>query len=157
MRTIRRRRLEKKTDYKSRFSLLKSNNPRLVARRTNRYLIVQIIQTSLAQDKVIVGLTSKALLEKGWPKAEEGSLKNKIAAYLIGFLIGKMAQKNNVKTVMFDIGMHRNVHKSRLYALLKGAIDSGLVVPHNPDILPSDKELEADEKFKLLKNRITKE
>ncbi|MDO8508415.1 MAG: 50S ribosomal protein L18 [Nanoarchaeota archaeon] len=157
MRTIRRRRLERKTDYKARFGLLKSQYPRLIARRTNRYVVVQIIETNKAQDKIVAGLTSKILLEKGWPKTSIGSLKNKTAAYLTGFLLGKMAQKKDIKEVVFDIGMHRNVHKSRLYAVLKGAIDSGLTIAHNPDVLPSEKDIESNDKYKPIMAKIIKE
>ena len=37
--TIRKRRYEGKTDYKARFFLLKSGKPRVVFRKTNRYLL----------------------------------------------------------------------------------------------------------------------
>ncbi len=156
MRTIRRRRLEKKTDYKARLALLKSNRPRLVLRKTNSYVIAQIIETKDSQDHVLVGITSKILLDKGWPKENEGSLKNKVAAYLTGFLIGKLAQEKGIKSAILDIGMHRNVHKSRLYALLKGSIDAGLKIPHNPEALPTEQELQKNEKFKQIINKIIK-
>ena len=61
MKLPRRRRLESKTDYKSRLALLKSEKPRLVVRKTNRYIIVQIVSSEIAQDKILVGKTSKKL------------------------------------------------------------------------------------------------
>ncbi|MCX8158684.1 MAG: 50S ribosomal protein L18 [Candidatus Pacearchaeota archaeon] len=136
MKTIKRRRREAKTDYRNRLVLLKSQKPRLVIRKTNRYIIAQIVVSEIAQDKIIVGLTSKVLLEKGWPRELSGSLKSLSAAYLTGFLVGKMAQKQNITSAILDIGMNRNIQKSRLFAALKGAIDSGLKIPHNPDCLP---------------------
>jgi large subunit ribosomal protein L18 len=155
--TIKRRRREAKTDYKARLVMLKSGEPRLVVRKTNRYIIVQIVKSEIAQDKVIVGLNSKILLSKGWPKENAGSLKSKTAAYLTGYLIGKEA-KGRIKSAIFDIGMYRNLKKSRLYAVLKGAIDAGLKIKHNPEILPQEKDIAPNKKleeiFKKIKPKI---
>lgn len=156
MKTVRRRRAEKKTDYKARFGLLKSGEIRLVVRKTNRYILAQFIETSHAQDKIIFGLTSKILIEKGWPKANMGSMKSLPAAYLTGFILGKLALQKNIKQAVLDIGMHRNIHKSRLYAVLKGTLDAGLKIPHNPEALPSDEDLQRNEKFRSILNKITK-
>lgn len=154
MKLPRRRRLEKKTDYKARFALLKSGAKRLVARKTNKYIIAQIVETEEAQDKVVIGISSKALLDKGWPKEYAGSLKSLSASYLTGLLLGKLANEKKISSAIFDIGMNRNIHKSRLYALLKGALDSGLKIPHKQESLPSDEELRKNEKLKNLTNRI---
>lgn len=143
--SIRQRRHECKTDYKARLNLLKSEKPRLVVRKTNRYVIAQIVISELAQDKVLFGVTSKALLSKGWPKEMEGSLKSLPAAYLTGMLLGHMA-KSKVKEAILDIGMYRNVKKSRIYAVVKGVIAAGLHIPHDPVALPSDEQLKANEK-----------
>jgi large subunit ribosomal protein L18 len=156
MRTIRRRRLEAKTDYKSRLALLKSQKPRLVVRKTNRYIIAQIVQTEIAQDKVIVGLTSKVLLSKGWPSELSGSLKSLGAAYLTGFLLGKLALKSGIKGVIVDIGMQRNTKNSRLFALVRGVVDAGVSVPHNPDVLPQMENIKNDKIAKLF-DKITGE
>ncbi len=142
-RTIRRRRLEAKTDYKSRLALLKSNKPRLVIRKTNKYVIAQLVISEVAQDKPIITLSSKDLLAKGWPKEKAGSLKSLAASYCLGLLIGKKA-KEKTKEAILDIGMYRNVPKSRIYAVLKGVLDSGLNIPHNPDALPSKEMLESN-------------
>ena len=150
MKIPRRRRLEKKTDYKSRFSLLKSGKNRLIVRKTNRYLITQLIETNIAQDKVIIGVTSKDLLELGWPKQKEGSLKSIMASYLTGILIGKLAKEKRIESAIFDIGMNRNVSKSRVFALLKGAIDSGMKIPYNPDSLPTEEDLLKNQNLKGL-------
>ena len=148
------RRLEGKTDYKARLSLLKSGKPRLVARKTNRYVIAQIIEAKQAQDKIILGINSKMLLAKGWPKDKEGSLKSLQAAYLTGFILGKLAQEKNIKSAIFEIGINRNVKKSRLYAVLKGALDAGLNIPHNPEALPSLSDLQKNERLKNFIERI---
>ena len=136
-RTIKRRRREAKTDYNLRLALLKSNKPRLVIRKTNRYIIAQIIETDVAQDKVLFGITSRDVLKK-WPKEKSGSLKSKDAAYETGLLLGEKA-KGKVKEAILDIGMNRNIHKSRIYAALKGVIDSGIRIAHDSKALPEIK------------------
>jgi len=153
MRTIRRRRQEGKTDYKARLALLKSNKQRLVIRKSNRYLIAQIVESDTAQDKVLFGLSSKSLIAKGWP--ENTSIKNLAAAYLTGFLLGKKA-KEKAKEVIVDFGMNRNVKKSKIYAVVKGAVDSGLKIIVSPDVLPTLEEIKSKDTHKLL-DKIAKE
>lgn len=138
--TVRRRRLEAKTDYKARLGLLLSGKPRLVVRKTNKYIIAQIVESEGAQDKVSFGVNSRELLSKGWPKEATGSLKSLQAAYLTGIMLGKIANKK-VKEAVLDIGMYRNVHGSRLYAVLKGVVETGIKIPHIPEVLPSDDKL----------------
>jgi len=147
MKTLRRRRKEAKTDYKARFNLLKSGKPRLVVRKTNRYILAQIVETEIAQDKVLVKVSSKDLLEKGWPKEKFGSLKSLQAAYLTGFLLGKKAKQ---KELILDIGLNRNVRGSRIFAVLKGAIDAGIKIHHDSSVLPTEERLKANEKLKDL-------
>lgn len=146
-RTIRRRRLEAKTDYKARITLLKSGKTRLVVRKTNKYLIAQFVSSDVAQDKVISGVISRDLIAKGWPEALKGSLKSIPAAYLTGFLLGKKAS-SKVKEAILDMGMQRNIQKSRLYAVLKGAIDAGVKIPHGEEAIPSTEKLETHKSLK---------
>jgi len=149
MRTLRRRRKETKTDYKARFSLLKSGKPRLVVRKTNRHIMVQIVQSEIAQDRVIAKASSKDLLEKGWPKAREGSLKSLQASYLTGLMLAK--KSGGINEAILDIGLQRNISGGRIYAVLKGAIEGGLKIPHSPKSLPTDERLKSNENlFKLL-------
>lgn len=139
-----RRRRSGKTDYKARLALLKSGLPRFVARKTNRYIITQVIKSKEAQDAVVCCANSKELLKYGWPF----SLKNIPAAYLTGFLLGIKAKKCKIKNVIFDIGLQRSTKGSRIYAALKGAIDAGLSAKYSEDIMPSEERL----KGKHLKN-----
>jgi len=147
MKTQKRRRREAKTDYKARLNLLKSGKPRLVVRKTNRYITAQIVESDIAQDKVITRVSSKDLLNNGWPKEKSGSLKSLQAAYLTGLFIAK---KSKVKDAILDSGLQRNVPGSRIYALLKGALEGGMTVPHNEKALPSDEKLNSNEKLKDL-------
>ncbi len=148
MKTIRRRRKAAKTDYKARLALLKSEKPRLVIRKTNRYIIVQLVESDIAQDKVIASAVSKELLTKNWPKESEGSLKSLPAAYLTGYLLVKKL-KSLPKSVVLDMGMQRNVHGGRIFAALNGAVDAGLKISHSKESFPSEERLNANKKIKI--------
>jgi len=150
-RTVRRRRKEGKTDYKARLVLLKSNQPRFVVRKSNRYILGQVIESENAQDKVISGVSSKELLNYGWPDTMKGSLKNMTAAYLTGFMLGK---KSKIKEGIFDMGLQRNVKRSRIYAFLKGLIDAEIKIPHSKETLPPEEMLLKNEKTGRLINPI---
>ncbi len=150
---LKRRRIEAKTDYLARMELIKAKKPRLVIRKTNRYIIAQLVETTIAQDAVIIGVTSKDLLTKGWPKEAQGSLKSLPAAYLTGFLLAKSA-KGKVKEVIVDFGLHRNVQKSRIYAVVKGALDAGLEIPCNEKALPDLESIQANEKVGSLVEKL---
>ncbi|MEK6928055.1 MAG: 50S ribosomal protein L18 [Nanoarchaeota archaeon] len=144
-RSLKRRRHECKTDFRSRLELLKSGKPRLVIRKTNRYIIAQIVHSTSAQDSIMFGASSKDLLTKGWPQELAGSLKSIPAAYLTGFLIAKLA-KAKVKEAILDLGMQRSQPKTRLFAALKGAIDGGLLIPHSEEALPAYSEISKNPK-----------
>jgi large subunit ribosomal protein L18 len=139
--TIRRRRQEGKTDYVARLALLKSEDPRIVARRSNRYMHVSLVSSEGAQDKVICLADSKELLAQGWPVKNAGSLKSLGACYLTGRMLAKRAQKHGIKKAILDIGIQRNAAGGRLYAVLKGLIDGGLHVPHSTEALPTNERL----------------
>ncbi len=148
-RTIRRRRHEGKTDYKARFYLLKSGKARVVFRKTNRFLQAQIVTSDIAQDKVIVTVSTKDLLQQGWPAKLAGSLKSLPAAYLMGCLLAK---KTKIKSGVLDIGLISHVPKSRIYAFVKGMKDSGFDIPVNDDVLPTDEMMNnKEETAKLIK------
>jgi len=151
--TIRRRRNEYKTDYRRRFILLKSNKPRLIVRKTNKYIIAQIVTSEIAQDKVLVSVTSKDLLQFGWPKENLGSLKSRAAAYLTGILIGVKA-KGKIKEAILDLGMHRSISGSRIYSAVKGAIDSGISIPCDEEYLPDLETIKNNDKIMKIFDKI---
>jgi len=121
-------------------------------RRTNRYIIGQIIESDVAQDKVIAVAHSKELLSHGWPENAAGSLKSRPAAYLTGYLLARKAKK--VKNAILDIGLSRNIKGSRLYAFLKGVVDGGLTIPHGKNALPSEESLASSEKGHALVEKV---
>ncbi|MBS3081476.1 50S ribosomal protein L18 [Candidatus Pacearchaeota archaeon] len=156
-RTVRRRRLEGKTDYRARLYLLKSNKPRVIFRKTNKYLQAQIVTTQIAQDKVIVNVSTKDLIQYGWPEKLKGSLKSLPAAYLMGHLLVKKSKE--IKEGVLDIGLLTHVPKSRMYAFVKGLRDAGFNIPCNEKILPDDalisKKQESAKLIKEIKEKLS--
>ena len=146
LRTLKRRRRENKTDYKLRRKLLESGIPRIVVRRTNKYFIIQSIESDEAQDKVISTINSKDLLKNGWDVKMAGSLKSIPAGYLTGLLFAKKVGGKG-KYIM-DLGMTRTIAGSRVFAVVKGLIDGGLEIPANEKIFPSEERLEGREEVK---------
>ncbi|AEA46977.1 50S ribosomal protein L18 [Archaeoglobus veneficus] len=148
-----RRRREGKTNYKKRLKLLLSRKPRLVVRVTNKRIIAQVVEYSPEGDRVIAAADSSMLPQFGW----KGDLNNTPAAYLTGLLIAKKALSKGVSEAVLDIGLHAPTRGSRVFAVLRGAVEGGLDVPHSPEVFPDDSRImgehiaayyeEAPEKF----------
>ena len=132
-----RRKREGKTDYRSRLKLLRSGKPRLVVRISLKNVSAQIIRATLKGDVVVASAHSKQLDKLGW----KGGESNMPASYLVGLLCGYRAINAGVKEAMFDLGMHVPTPGSKVFAALKGALDSGLQVPHDDKILPKTERL----------------
>ena len=142
------RRQAGKTDYKKRYAMLKSKKPRLVARILSKITVAQIVKYEVKGDVTLVGTTSLELKKFGWaPK------RNIPTAYLTGLLIGKKAIKKGIKQVIFDTGLHRPVTKGKVFAVLKGAIDAGLEIPHSKKALPEEERIQGKhiESFRKIK------
>ncbi len=152
MKTIRRRRKECKTNYHKRVKLLKSEKPRLVFRKTNKYLIAQYTTSFEAQDKVIFNINSKDLLKNNWPKEMAGSLKSIPAAYLTGYLVGTKIISEKLETPVVDLGMIRTIYKTKVFAFIKGLIDSGVKIPCKEEAFPEEDRIVG----KSLKNDFSK-
>lgn len=131
-----RRKREGKTDYQRRLNVLKGRKPRLVVRRSNKHIVAQIVEYRPEGDRVIASATSREV-QKSVPELTTINLPT---AYLVGKLVGKKAQDAKVKEALLDIGLHAK--GERLFAVLKGAVDAGLEVPHNENSLPSDERLQ---------------
>lgn len=128
-----RRRKEKKTDYRQRLSLLRSWKPRMVVRRTNNFLHVQFVSYDEKGDMVVAEISSKKLRGFGW-KAHCGNLP---AAYLTGIIAAKEAKKKKIAEAVLDIGLHKSLKGSSIYACALGAKDGGLNINIGEKILPS--------------------
>ncbi|MGD9275700.1 MAG: 50S ribosomal protein L18 [Candidatus Pacearchaeota archaeon] len=141
MKTQQRRRKQHKTDYGKRIKLLKSEKPRIVFRRTNKYIIAQYVESHEAKDKVIIGITSKNLLEFGWPEKNKGSLKSIPASYLTGYLIGKEIISKKLEMPIVDFGMLRTPHKTKPHAFLKGLVDAGIKIKTQEKTFPEEERI----------------
>jgi large subunit ribosomal protein L18 len=135
-----RRRREGRTDYYRRRRLLMSRLPRLVVRKTNTSMIVQLVNAEIVGDRTVASAVSRELPTYGW-SASTGNLP---AAYLTGLLAGRRAKERGVETAVLDLGLNPPIKGSRVYAALKGALDAGLEVAHDPDILPDESRLKGD-------------
>ena len=125
------------TDYRKRLALLKSGKPRLVVRKTNANIVVQVVKYSPEGDRVVATADVRSLMKLGWRAGA-----NTPAAYLVGYLAGKLARERKVREAVLDIGRHRV--SSRLFAALKGAVDAGLKVPHSQDVLPDEARIRGE-------------
>jgi len=150
MKTLKKRKKQHKTDYGKRFKLLKSKSPRIVFRKTNKYLNAQYVESKNAQDKIIFGKNSKELLKYGWPENAVGSLKSTSACYLTGYSTGKEISDKGLKNPIIDFGMRRVLHKSGVYAFLKGLIDSGIKIECKKEAFPEESRIKGEH----LKNKI---
>jgi len=154
MKTVKKRRKQNRTDYLGRLKLLKSGKPRVVFRKTNKYIIAQYVTSKQAQDKIVFGVNSKDLMAHGW-KEESGSLKSIPASYLTGYLIGKQIIKKSLETPIVDFGMTRVLHKTKTYAFLKGLIESGVKIKCDKGF-PDEEKIKGKVEVEKIKLKIDK-
>lgn len=137
------RKRQGKTDYRARMIMLKSGKTRVIIRKTNKYLNVQLVKSREAKDEVIISVSSRELLKHSWPKSAEGSLKSIPAAYLTGYLVGKrILEKEKKLIVILDIGLARNSKGNRIYAVLNGLVDAGVNIAHDKKVFPNKERLD---------------
>lgn len=121
------------TDYRKRLKLVKSGLPRLVVRKTNSQIIVQVIMPRLGGDETLITVTSKKLRDYGW----RASLKNTPAAYLTGLLAGLLA-RGKIEKAVLDIGLQTPSRGSKVFAAALGFRDAGIEIPLGGEILPDE-------------------
>ena len=152
------RRVEGKTNYKKRLTLLRSRKARLVVRKSNLYINLQYVEHNAVGDNSKLNVLSKAIAKYGWT----AGLKSLPACYLTGYLFGKeVIEKKLNKDLIFDIGLLKSHKGGRLYAALKGAVDAGLNIPLGEEVLPPEdrytgKHIKKEELFKKVKANIDK-
>lgn len=130
-----RRRHEGKTDYHKRLRLLKSRKLKVVIRASNDHMRVQIVQSKLGGDKVLVSSFSKELVLKYDWGANTGNIP---AAYLTGYLAGLRAKSKNIQNAIFDLGIF--YHRNRVLAACKGLLDTGINIPYREEFFPEGLE-----------------
>jgi len=134
------RRREGKTNYNKRYKLVDLDKTRMVVRITSNHTIAQLVKIGENGDETLVSATSKQLKEFGWL----GNGKNTSAAYLTGYLFGKRALSEDYDETILDIGLQPAIRGTKIYAVLKGALDAGLYIPHNESILPDDSRIRGE-------------
>lgn len=167
-----RRRREGKTDYHARRKMVaqdknKYNTPkfRLITRITNTKVICQIAYATIQGDRMLCQATSTELTKYGMPVGHT----NYAACYATGLLVARRAldlvgladsikgveeangeefyvdEEDNERKpfkVILDVGLIRTIPGSRVFGILKGAVDGGLHIPHSPKNFPGYKEPE---------------
>ena len=142
-----RRKREGKTDYNMRLKLLLADKPRLIVRKSNKTILIQLVKYEPKGDLILVTIRSDDLKKLGW----KHNLSNIPAAYLTGYLAGKKILQKGHKEAIFDMGLQAKGLK--LFAALKGAVDAGLDIPHKKDILPNDEIIKGEHIQKYAKQQ----
>jgi len=134
-----RRKREGKTNYKKRLKLLRSGKPRIVIRPSLKSISIQIIEYGSKGDRVLLSARGEELEKYGW----KFSKANLPSAYLTGLLLGKKAEEK-VKEGVVDIGLATLTKGSRIFACIKGIVDTKMNIPHGENIAPSEERIRGD-------------
>ncbi|MBC7120748.1 MAG: 50S ribosomal protein L18 [Candidatus Methanosuratus sp.] len=129
-----RRRREGRTDYRLRKRLISSRLPRLVIRRSLKHTYLQVVEARIEGDRVLVSASTAELKKYGW----KGGTGNIPAAYLAGFMVGKKALAHGINKAIVDINGYAVTKSNRILSAMKGAVDSGLDIPHGEAVLPDE-------------------
>jgi len=156
-----RRRREGKTDYARRYALViqdktkyASHKYRLVVRFTNKDTIAQVVYSKIQGDFVLAAAYGHELARYGMPVGHT----NYSAAYATGLLVARRVLKKlkldtkyqgnkNVNgedylvtpvdgesrpfKCFLDVGLRRTSAGTKVFGVLKGALDGGLNIPHS--------------------------
>jgi len=156
-----RRRREGKTDYQARRRLVKTdknkyNSPkfRLIVRFSNKNIFCQIAYTTITGDQMFCDTYAQELFNYGL----DVGLTNYSTAYCVGLLVARRCLTsfgldnvyNGTETitgedytvepvcpgprpfsVIIDTGLKITSTGSKIFGVLKGALDGGLNIPHN--------------------------
>lgn len=132
-----RRRRKGKTDYRGRLKLLLSRKPRVVVRKSNRQIRLQLVSTAMQGDHTLVAAMSSELAIYGYV----GGTGNSASAYLTGLLLGRRALDAGYTDGVLDIGRYTPAKGANVYAALKGAVDGGMNIPCDPSVFPPEERI----------------
>ena len=132
-----RRKREVRTNYKKRLALLKSRMPRLIIRKSNNALTLQVAEYHPDGDKILFSFVSTNLEKFNW----KFSKKSLPASYLSGLALGKMIKQHKIENLVVDLGLQVPHQKSKLYAAIKGIIDAGVNLNVDEKVFPSEERL----------------
>ncbi len=137
-----RRRREGKTNYRKRLALLKSGVPRLVVRKTNSQIIVQVVEFDEKGDRTLLRVDRHLLSHKGWKHT-----KNIPTAYVSGVLMGKLAKDKGIERLVLDMGLHTPTKGNFAFYVAKGVQDAGVEIKV-PEDLDMDRVYKSSGKVK---------
>ncbi len=147
-----RRRREGKTNYHKRLGLLLSEKHRMVVRKGGNNTIIQLVEHSETGDITLVSANALELKKLGY----KGATGNTPAAYLAGVLFGTRALHKGYNEGVLDLGLNASSKGSRVYAALKGVLESGFEVPHNEGPLPSSKRVNGEHIASYARDNVAK-
>jgi large subunit ribosomal protein L18 len=101
----------------------------VVVRKSARNVQIQLIAPTPEGDITYSSAVSSELAKYGYT----GATGNTTAAYLTGLLFGLKSLKKGYEGGILDIGLQASSAGSRVYAALKGIVDSGFEVPCSPE------------------------
>jgi len=120
------------TDYKMRLGMLKARLPRLVVRQTNKKIIAQVVTFTDSGDKVVASALSSDLAGFGWKHSTKSIPRHTLQACLSG----QEPRTGTPRNAYLNVGLKTLTKGSRIFAVLKGAVDGGLEIPALPGELP---------------------
>ena len=132
------RRIRGQTDYSLRLKLLKSNQTRVVVRKSNNNMLVQFVDYADNGDKILTSAKSVDLKKLGFT-LHTGNI---VSAYLTGLLAGKRAIKAGFKGVAIaDLGLQKVMYGNKLFAAIKGVKDAGVNIKVKDVVFPTEERL----------------
>lgn len=138
IRSIQKRKREGITDYRKRYRTVKSGIPRLVVRCSGKGVTAQIVKYANPSDTVCATVNERSLRKAGM----EVSGNSVPVCYAVGYLIGRKAREMGIENAILDTGRRHPSKGGRITAVLRGAVEAGLEIPHDPGILPDDDRIE---------------
>lgn len=140
MRSIPKRKREGVTDYRKRYRTVKSGTTRLVVRYSGKGVSAQIVKYGNPSDIIVASVTDKSLKKMGL-EVKGNSVP---VCYAVGYAIGKKAKDHGIENAILDTGRKHPTKGGRITAVLRGAVDSGLEIPHDSEILPDDHRINGE-------------
>jgi large subunit ribosomal protein L18 len=118
--------------------LLKSKTTRAVIRVSNNNTLVQFVDFDNKGDKILTSAKSADLTKLG-STIHTGNI---VSAYLTGLLAGKRLLNSKFKgEVIVDLGLQSSFYGGRIYATVKGIVDSGVNIKVSDVVFPTEERL----------------
>jgi large subunit ribosomal protein L18 len=113
----------------------------MVVRTSNKHTTVQFVEAKPHGDVTLASAKSDELTRRyGW-RLGTGNIP---ASYLTGLLAGRKALTQGLDSAILDIGPRGSSKGARIFSALKGALDAGVNIPHDKQILPEDSRIRGE-------------